>query len=114
LQIGKEFKYFGKFEGFWPVRCMIGTYLLNMQTRRNNDSALEKKAEASDRAGATITELEAATVDSDEDEENLDTNNAETLTQKPNPPRSKRPKPLHVDSDDEEVTAVTEKVRVNF
>ncbi|KAJ7340616.1 hypothetical protein DFH08DRAFT_938526 [Mycena albidolilacea] len=70
--IGKEFKYFGKFEGFWP-------------TRRNNDSELEKKAEASDRAGATITELEAATVDSDEDEENLDTNNAKTLTQKPNP-----------------------------
>ncbi|KAJ7801152.1 hypothetical protein B0H14DRAFT_2615573 [Mycena olivaceomarginata] len=65
--IGKEFKYFGKFEGFWP-------------TRRNNDSALEKKAEASDRAGATITELEAATVDSDEDEEYLDTNNAEPLT----------------------------------
>ncbi|KAJ7833826.1 hypothetical protein B0H14DRAFT_3710134 [Mycena olivaceomarginata] len=94
--IGKEFKYFGKFEGFWP-------------TRRNNDSALEKKAEASDRAGATITELEAATVDSGGDEENLDTNNAEPLTPKPNPPRSKRPKPLRVDSDDEEVTAVPEK-----
>ncbi|KAJ7888035.1 hypothetical protein B0H14DRAFT_3717872 [Mycena olivaceomarginata] len=84
---------FGKFEGFSPVRCMIGTYLLNMQTRRNNDSVLEKKAEASDRAGATITELEAATVDSDEDEDNLDTNNA------------------GVDSDDEEITAVPEKMR---
>ncbi|KAJ7786983.1 hypothetical protein B0H14DRAFT_3582301 [Mycena olivaceomarginata] len=91
--IGKEFKYFGKFEGFWPVHY----------------AALEKKAEASNRAGATITELEAATVDSDEDEEYLDTNNAEPLTPKPNPPRSKRPKPLRVDSDDEEVTAVPKK-----
>ncbi|KAJ7310155.1 hypothetical protein DFH08DRAFT_823189 [Mycena albidolilacea] len=83
--------------------AMIITYMVNSESPTF-------LIHASDRAGATITELEAATVDSDEDEDNLDTNNAEPLTPKPNPPRSKHPKPLRVDSDDEEITAVPEKM----
>ncbi|KAJ7038614.1 hypothetical protein C8F04DRAFT_1255899 [Mycena alexandri] len=62
-QIAKTAPYFARFEGYWPARDMITTYLLNMQTRRNKDLRMEREADLHDHNAKTPSRKSKLTAD---------------------------------------------------
>ncbi|KAJ7017218.1 hypothetical protein C8F04DRAFT_1279792 [Mycena alexandri] len=62
-QIAKTAPYFARFEGYWPARDMITTYLLNMQTRRNKDLRMEREADLNDHNAKTPSRKSKLTAD---------------------------------------------------
>ncbi|KAF7340819.1 hypothetical protein MSAN_02111200 [Mycena sanguinolenta] len=84
--------FFARFEGFWPVHDIIGTYLLNMQNRRRRDLKKEKEADERDARGeGSDNDHDSA---SDDDNES-DAENSDEDARTPIPPKSK-PRPKRV------------------
>ncbi|KAJ7017036.1 hypothetical protein C8F04DRAFT_1267404 [Mycena alexandri] len=71
-QIAKAAPYFARFEGYWPARDMITSYLLNMQTRRNKDLQLEAEASLQDRNTAKAASRRSNRAVSDGNNNNTD------------------------------------------
>lgn len=82
---------------------MIASYLLNMQTRRRKDFALEKKAEARDSGEVVMEEDENDDLENEDEGQESDSQSPKAL------PSASKPKPhprvSFLDSDDDELPA---------
>ncbi|KAJ7809802.1 hypothetical protein B0H14DRAFT_3481194 [Mycena olivaceomarginata] len=91
--------FFARFEGFWPVHDIIGTYLINMQNRRRRDLKKEREADERDARGDVNEDGS-----SDDDDENLEEDDSDEEAQPPSTPKpkAKRKRPVakkRIDSD---------------
>ncbi|KAJ6478970.1 hypothetical protein C8R45DRAFT_1156396 [Mycena sanguinolenta] len=92
--------FFARFEGFWPVHDVIGTYLINMQNRCRCDLRKEKEADERDARG-DVNEDDSSG-DSSDDLEEDDSEEAEPARAPKRKQKTKRPaakKRIDSDSD---------------
>ncbi|KAJ7077175.1 hypothetical protein B0H15DRAFT_805345 [Mycena belliarum] len=106
--IARAAPFFKKFEGLWPIRDILATYLRNMQTRRRKDLNLE-----SGKAPAEVVDQDDGEEDNDYADTDLNFDDMETDIDNetaPAPTRPGRKRTVNfriADSDVEEELAVS-------